>query len=944
MRFLGRFLTVLLVAGSLASAARAQTTGAIVGKVSDGTGNAVKAATVEAKGPALQGSRAVKTDDGGRYKLSLLPPGTYSVTFSAEGLATVVRSDVAVSLDREATLNASMTQALTEEVSVEAAAPVIEARSTDSGAAMNELALRTLPTDRNYLSIAQVVPGVNTDANADNDPGKQYVSVYGSSGAENTYMIDGVNTTDMEYGFQGHELNSEFIQEVDIKTGGYEAEHGRSTGGIVNVITKSGGNDFHGDVFAYYDNQSLQNQTEATVSTNGYVSGFRKSDYGVDFGGYMVKDKLWFFVAYNRVDNAQTRQFPAGNVLAGTPFDSTTTKDLGSLKLTWQITPSQSLIGTFFLDPTDVSGAISDNNHALFGDPLTYDGEKKLGGDTAGLRWQGIFGANWVVSAQASHQTQSNSTLPATDAGDIVQYRDLQNNSFQTGGFGLVENKDFTRDFGGASATWIVSSHEVKGGVEYEEQKADVVKYNSGGQQVDVYANPNDPNQPIYRHNYWTTADATVDNAPLSQLAANVKHKNTTFYLQDLWSILPNLAVSYGLRWDRQEIYGATGQRQIDLKNDFAPRIGLTWDPWSDHKTKIYVHYGRFYEQIPMDLVIRSFSFERQARVFNFDPVSNVRDLAAETALDTSSAILGGTTEPTDPNLRGQYLNEYLAGFEREIAADWAVGAKFIYRDYGEVIEDFLCRTDGTYCIGNPGKGIMEQIYTLDYNQTFPAPKPSRIFRGIELTGTKRFSHNWQAMASYLYSTIKGNFDGGYAPFTNIGADPNISAAYDYYDFFTAGTIPFPTTTAPVITNQGYLSNDRRHQFKISASYITPVKLQIGASAYWKSGVPLTRYGYSDAYGRYEFFLTERGAEGTSPDTYEMDLHLSYPLAIKKTTLNFMLDVFNLLDAQRPVVLDQRWGFQESDNASPTPVNATYLQPVIRTPPRSVRLALRLSY
>jgi hypothetical protein len=114
---------------------------------------------------------------------------------------------------------------------------------------------------------------------------------------------------------------------------------------------------------------------------------------------------------------------------------------------------------------------------------------------------------------------------------------------------------------------------------------------------------------------------------------------------------------------------------------------------------------------------------------------------------------------------------------------------------------------------------------------------------------------------------------------------------------------------------------------------MTPIKLSVGASAYWRSGLPLTRYGYSDAYGRYEFFLTERGAEGRSPDTYEMDVHLGYPLQVGPVEINFLADIFNLLDAQRPIVVDQRWGFQESDNASPTPVNTNYGKAVLRTGP-----------
>jgi hypothetical protein len=190
---------------------------------------------------------------------------------------------------------------------------------------------------------------------------------------------------------------------------------------------------------------------------------------------------------------------------------------------------------------------------------------------------------------------------------------------------------------------------------------------------------------------------------------------------------------------------------------------------------------------------------------------------------------------------------------------------------------------------------------------------------------------------SYLYSKLDGNYDGEYSPFTNVGADPNISAMYDYYDFFTDGV------NYNRITNDGPLSNDRRHQFKFSGVYVTPIKLSIGVSGYYRTGTPLTRYGYFDGYGRYELFLTKRGAEGRQPDTYEADVHLGYPLDVGPAKVNFLVDIFNLLNAQRPILLDQRWGFQQSDNAESTPVNPGYKQPLLRSGATAIRLGIRLS-
>jgi outer membrane receptor for ferrienterochelin and colicin len=933
--FACRALATAIGAALLAGAAMAQTTGRIMGSVSDEQKGVLPGVTVEARGPALQGSRSTSTDQSGAYRLTLLPPGQYEVTFTLQGFATETRTGVTVGLAKDTTLDTVMRPAVKESLVVSGEVPVVDVASTTIGTNLTLRAIDTLPTGRNYTAIVAVAPGISTDA-SQNNLDQNTITVYGSSGAENAYFIDGVNTTGMEYGFQGKQLNYEFIQELDVKTGGYEAEYGRATGGIINVITKSGGNEFHGDVFTYYDNDSLQSKAESVVSSGGTVEGFTKKDYGVDLGGYIVKDKLWFFGAYDQVKNTTKSALPAGP-LEGQIAEAESKIDLGSAKLTWLLAENQSLVATFFQDPRTDTGAISDADHLLEGDPLTYDGQREFGGRDYALRYEGIFGANWAASAQVARHEEKRNIGPASSAGDVIQYQDAANNYYQTGGFGRIEGKQFKRDFYGGSLSRFFGGHEIKVGAEYEKDEADVTKRYSGGQQVTKYTNPVDPSKPIYSHYYWTTPDATLDNAPISVLSGSPGHRNTTLYLQDRWTVSSTLTLNLGIRWDRQEIIDSAGVKQIDLKKDYAPRLGFVWDPTGTHRSKVYGSYGRFYEQLPMDLVIRSYNYERQPTIINYSLTDFHPDPAAEADYGTASHILGGFTEPADPNLRSQYVEEYILGAEKEVVTDIAVGVKGIYRSYGRVIEDFLCIDDGTYCIGNPSQGIMSRIYTLDYAQTFPAPRPVRIFRGLQLDVTKRFSNNWQMLASYLYSKLEGNFDGEFAPFTNVGADPNISAAYDYYDFFTDGK------DLSKITNRGYLSNDRRSQFKVSGIYVTPFKLSLGVSTYYRTGTPLSRMGYSNAYNRYEFFLTQRGSEGRTPATYEADLHLGYPVEVKPVTINLLLDVFNVLNAQRPVLLDQRWGFEEADNASPTPVNPNFGKAILRTPPTSVRLGLRIT-
>jgi outer membrane receptor for ferrienterochelin and colicin len=954
-----------------AAVATAQTTGEIVGRVTDEQGGALPGVAIEARSTALQGARTTVTDAAGAYRLVLLPPGAYRVTATIQGFARVEQT-APVALAKTATLDFRLTAAVQEAVVVSGQAPVVDTTSTTAGANFDEQEIRTLPTGRNYAAIVQVSPGVSTQV-SNTQSFANSIAVYGSSGLENGFIIDGVNTTGVEYGAQGKELNYEFIQEIDVKTGGYQAEFGRSTGGIVNVITKSGGNEFHGDVFGYYDADSLQAENKhPDENLYGTSLGFTRYDVGVDLGGYFVRDKLWFFGAYDFVKNTQTNTLTSGPE-EGLDVESKSERNLASAKLTWNITPSNTFVGSFFQDPRDDSGAINDGAHTLNGELSTFLGVQEFGGQDYAGRYSGIFGADWVAGLNFSLHQERNNVAPSTPPGEGIQYIDQAQDDLQIGGFGLVQAKEFKRWFYGGSLTRFLSNHELKLGAEYEHQTALVTKEMSGGQQVRIIPNPGNASLPVYRHFYWSVPGASVpDNVPISQLNATPKHNNLTLYLQDSWRVLPNLTLNLGVRWDNQKIYDSNGTRQINLDQDFAPRVGIVWDPSKDHRTKVYGSFGYFYEQIPMDLVIRSFSFEQQAVIYNFDPVALNLDESAAIIADDEGAIdqgggkvLGGFTEPSDPNMGGQYMREFLVGFEQELFPNLAVGARYLYRNLGRVVEDFLCSDTGTYCIGNPSLGEpglspggefpgFQQIFALNYVDQFPAPRPVRIYRGVQVDVAKRFSDNWSLLASYLWSKMDGNYDGNFAPYTQPRgtADPNISAAYDYYDFFTPGSIPEGGPALPY-TASGPLHNDRRSQFKLSGVYVTPFQLAVGLVGYYRTGTPVSRLGFSVAYDRSEFFLLPRGTDGRVPADYEIDLHLGYPLAIGPVTVNFLVDFFQLLNAQRATFLDEAYNngeFEDPAHVCGTggpddeQCNPFYKTALSRTQPRAVRFGLRVAF
>ena len=359
----------------------------ITGTVTDAAGNKpLPDVVVTATSPNLQGERTVLTDATGTYRLSQLPPGTYAVRFEADGYRLYTRGDITLRLGYTVRLNAQLlpeSLEATEEIAVVARPPTIDVGSTRTGVSVGAEMLNTLAVvrpggkggaARSFEALAELAPGASSDTYG--------VSLNGTTSPENGFLVDGLSVGSPAVGILGTPLSVEFIQEVNVITGGFMPEYGRSTGGIVTVQTKSGSNELHGSVFSNYT-PGLFEGTPQVVHSQGSVIRTRQrlvnlGDFGATLGGPILKDKLWFFAGVVpsltrrelsrslnrfRLDENGVEVRDAQGFLQTDPIPNTTRSYFADLrtvqylgKLTYQATPDHSLTLSVYGTPTGSGG------------------------------------------------------------------------------------------------------------------------------------------------------------------------------------------------------------------------------------------------------------------------------------------------------------------------------------------------------------------------------------------------------------------------------------------------------------------------------------------------------------------------------------------------------------------------------------------------------------
>jgi Carboxypeptidase regulatory-like domain/TonB dependent receptor-like, beta-barrel len=945
----------------------AQTTGRIVGTVVDSTGAPMPGVVVTVTSPSLQGAQSTTTTATGEFRVLALPPGTYELKAVLQGFQTVQQKDIVVGIDRTVTLPLKMAVAgVTETIQVMGESPVIDTTSAATGITANAELFDRIPLQRTFDDVARVAAGTQQD--------NVGMVVYGSSGAENQYIIEGLNTTGIRYGDLTKSLNFDFVDEVEVKTGGMPAEYGRMTGGSLNVLTKSGGNQFSGGAFGFFEGKGLAADNTTAADRPEWQTQVnkidQKYDFGANLGGYLVKDRVWFFGAYNRISQTNSSTViheitAPGAPSVGTVIPTDITTDSFAGKLTWKVSPNHTVTASLFGDPNKTDGAIFN----ISGTESTWKGTLDQGSTDYVARYDGVISNTFMVRAQyGRHKDKTIFGGPGRDIAQSINATVSPN--ALTGGFGFFSDEDpLTRDQARLDFTKFLGKHEIKLGGDWQRVKDNVLNYQGGaGQRIYELITGG---QIFYRHRYYVNdlasgynrSDPTTWQIALPQIS-QPSTTGLSAYLQDSWKVAGGFTLNLGVRWEQQDVKNRFGESAFKLSDNWAPRVGFVWDVKNNGRSKLYANYGRFYEDVPQDINIRSFGGEVVCFCYNFDPTS--ANILPDPTAPRRSTLLGGP-EATDPNLKGQFINEWLGGFEYEVRPNLALGVKVTYRTLGRVIEDFLVPSEGNYFIANPGEGTLGQTLAFyDLVHTAPAPKAERKATAFELTARKRFSDNWQFLASYVWQKLEGNYDGTFQNSTGQ-LDPNINSAYDYADF--------------LVNAQGKLSAERQNQVKFDGSYMFKGKLDglnIGLSTYWFSGLPLTAYGYSFAYQNWEYYLTPRGSLGRGPSSWEANLHADYPIKLSKQgkqRLDVVVDVFNLFNRQSGIQLDQRYnlikdgvcaGIPEANcngdgglattgnnltpiaqlsNPRAEATNPDFLKKnVLFTLPRSIRLGVRLTF
>ena len=698
-----RTLVLALCAMLLAMPAFAQEqTGAIQGVIKDSSGSVLPGATVEARNQATGAVQTTVTDGTGVYRFPALPPGRYDISSTLQGFTQAKNQNVVLVLGQLLTIDLAMAVAsVTETVTVTGQSPLIDVKQNATIAVVGAERLERIPKGRDFTNVLSTVPGANIESRAGG------VSVGGASGSENRFVVDGIDTTNLQNGSSGKTYITDFIQEVQVKTAGYNAEYPGATGGVVNALTKSGTNLFHGSGGFYYRNNGqtgLDDKNKSTFWTGKQrptlrldPANTRVAEYVTtplddqpiwepvfDGGGPVARDHLWYYVGYAPVRTRITRAVTWRTPVAGGPTTQTFTRDEPVDRLTvngtWQI--SNSLRAKVGYNPQwartrrnlpgiEPDGTSTSNAATDYLSPGTNSWNNSYSGL---LDW--VVRPNFYVNVSGGYYMTDNETIGnGTEIrhimdGNIDVFPNVPADLRQPSGY--VDNRETTktvtdkqdRFYVNTTGTWFKhfgGEHAIKGGVRFERI----------GNLRDVgRVQPNI----TFNWDQTFTSSAGVDSRGTYGYyqvsrgvlgVGDIHSNNWGLFVQDGWSPTNRLTINAGVRTESERIPFYTPGKESEgikfgFKDKVAPRLGFAYDFMGNGKWKAYGSFGRFFDIMKLEMPRGSLGGEQWHIYYYTLDTLNWKGVNCQEADSTCpgkllevSTLRFGSNEPENPETAG---------------------------------------------------------------------------------------------------------------------------------------------------------------------------------------------------------------------------------------------------------------------------------------------------
>jgi len=758
----------LLIGALVAPAWAQEQRGSIEGVVRDASGAVLPGATVEATASGAVASTV--SDEVGVYRFPSLAPGNYRVTANLQGFVAREAVEVRVGLGQVKRVDFSLPLAgVAESVTVTAETPLVDVRSTSRQANIRAEQVELLPKGRDFTSLVTQAPG----ANQENKLGG--LSIDGASAGENRYIIDGIETTNLRNGTSGKNLIADFVEEVQVKSSGYTAEYGGATGGVVNAVTKSGTNDWHGSGIFNYQSSSLagdSNQTLRRNLTNDNIAEYitypkddeSRVEPGFSIGGPIMRNRAWFFGAYLPVMETTTRNVDptsAGNPSAGT----------ASVE---QKTPAQNITANITSQLSNsLRGRVSYNNSwretngllpALTGtDPVgtnytkvskfpNYAVSGNLDWVASSRFFLGMRGGYYKADQNDSNVVEEPRVIFST--GNNIGFLDTPASLQRSSGFqSIPTNTKVTRDqqtrlyfqTDGTLYANAGGAHQIKFGIQADRVGNNVLSGESANL-VRIHWNSRlSSGNPAQRGDYGYYQVRSNGVVPKQGFITegDVHTTNIGLFIQDSWTINNRLTINAGVRTERERVPTYSTQEgvpdfgvEFGFADKLAPRVGFAYDIKGDGKWKAYGSWGVFYDIFKLELPRGSFGGDKWLEYYYTLDTPDWTSLTAGAQCPPacSGTLIRGPidfrfvsldSDHQDPDLKPMKLQEASAGIEHQLNDIMAVSVRYVHKQVDRAIEDTgALAADGSeiYIIANPGSTWPRSRSPI---RTWPTRRPS---------------------------------------------------------------------------------------------------------------------------------------------------------------------------------------------------------------------------